>query len=101
MIMAITDQESTNALVSTPGALGGATLSEIISENRPVNVLSLNGVPPSIKTIADGSYPLVKSFYLVTTSKSPKEARQFAEFVRSPAGGRILAKSGNLVIPAK
>jgi phosphate transport system substrate-binding protein len=101
MIMAITDQESTDALVRTPGALGGATLSEIISGNRPVNVLSFNGVNPGIKTIADGSYPLVKSFYLVTTPKSPAEARQFAEFVRSYAAGRILAKSGNLAIPAK
>lgn len=101
MIMAITDQESTDALVRTPGALGAATLSEITSENRAVNVLSFNGVKPGIKSIADGSYPLVKSFYLVTTSKSPKEARQFAEFVRSPAAGKILAKSGNLAIPAK
>lgn len=101
MIMAITDQESTDALVRTPGALGAATLSEITSENRAVNVLSFNGVKPGIKSIADGSYPLVKSFYLVTTSKSPAEARQFAEFVRSPAAGKILAKSGNLAIPAK
>jgi phosphate transport system substrate-binding protein len=101
MIMAITDQESTDALVRTPDALGAATLSEIISENRPVNVLSFNGEQPGIKNIADGSYPLVKSFYLVTTQKSPKEAREFAEFVRSHAAGSILTKSGNLAIPAK
>jgi phosphate transport system substrate-binding protein len=101
MIVAITDQESTDAVVRTPGALGGGTLNEIISENRPVNVLSFNGVQPGVKSIANGSYPLAKSFYLVTTPKSPPEARQFAEFVRSPVAGRILTKSGNLIVKAK
>jgi len=98
MILAVTDQESTDALARTPGALGSATLCEIISENRPVNILSFNGVKPGIKTMADNSYPLVKSFYLVTTPKTPPEARQFAEFVRSPAAGRILTKTGSLVV---
>ncbi|MDD2733305.1 MAG: substrate-binding domain-containing protein [Desulfuromonadaceae bacterium] len=98
MIRAITDQESTDALVRTPGALGCATLGEIISENRPVNILSFNGVKPGIKTAADGSYPLVKSIYLLTTAKTPAAARQFAEFVRSPAAGTILTKNGNLAV---
>lgn len=100
MIMAITDQESIDAVIRTPGALGGGTLTEIISENRPVNVLSLNGVKPDTKTISDKSYPLVKSFYLVTTPKSPVEIRRFADFVRSPEARRILAATGNLVVGA-
>lgn len=101
MIMAITDQEATNAVIRTPGALGWGTLTEINSENRPVNLLSFNGVKPSIKASADSSYPLVKVFYLVTTAKTPAKARQFAEFVRSPAGRRILISTGNLVVAAK
>lgn len=101
MILAITDQEAVDAVARTPGALGWSTLSEIISENRPVNILSFNGVQPSAKTIADSSYPLVKSFYLVTTPKTPAAARQFAKFVRSPAAGRILTKSGHMVVKVK
>ena len=101
MIMAITDQESMDAVIRTPGALGGGTLTEIISENRPVNMLSLNGVQPDVKTIADNSYPLVKSFYLVTTPKSPAEIRRFTGFVRSPDARRILSATGNLVVEAK
>jgi len=98
MILAVTDQESTDALARTPGALGSATLCEIISENRPVNVLSFNGVKPGSKSMADNSYPLVKSFYLVTTPKTPAEARHFAEFVRSPVAGRILTKTGSMTV---
>lgn len=97
MIIAITDQESTEAVIKTPGALGGATLTEIVSHNWPVQVLSFNGVQPSVETIADRSYPLVKSLYLVTTPNTPAAAQQFADFVRSPEGGKILARSGNLV----
>jgi phosphate transport system substrate-binding protein len=101
MIVAITDQESSDAVARTPGALGGATLCEIISENRSVNILSLNGIKPSVNAIADRSYPLVKTLYLVTTPKTPAAARQFAEFVRSPAARKILTKNGNLVVEAK
>lgn len=101
MIVAITDQEATEAVIKTPGAMGAATLNEIISENRPVNVLSFNGIKPSVKSISDKSYPLAKTFYLVTTPKTSKETRQFTEFVRSPAARSILMKTGNLVAPAK
>jgi phosphate transport system substrate-binding protein len=101
MIMAVTDQESTDALVRTPGALGCATLGEIISENRPVNILSFNGVKPGVDTVAAGSYPLVKSLYLLTTAQTPGAARQFAEFVLSPAASKILTKSGNMVVKVK
>jgi accessory colonization factor AcfC len=51
--------------------------------------------------MANSSYPLFKTFYLVTTQKSSAEARQFAEFVRSPAAGRILKKTGHLAEIAK
>ena len=101
MIMALTDQEATDAVVKTPGALGCATFSEIVSEKRSVSILTFNGVKPDIKNIANGSYPLVKSFYLVTTSKTPSAARRFTEFVQSPAVARILSESGNMPVPAK
>lgn len=101
MITAITDQEATDAVARTPGALGCSTLAEIISEKRHVNVLSLNGVKPGGTTIADKSYPLVKSLYLVTPPKAMPEARHFAEFVCSSAARSILSKNGNVVVKAK
>jgi phosphate transport system substrate-binding protein len=101
MILAITDQESTDAVARTPGALGSATLSEIFSGNLKLNVLSFNGVESHAGTMANSSYPLFKTFYLVTTLKSSAEARQFAEFVRSPAAGRILKKTGHLAAAVK
>lgn len=101
MIQAISDQESTDAVVKTPGALGCATLSEIISEKRPVNILTFNGVKPDVKNIANGSYPLFKSMYLVITPKTPPAAREFALFVNSRSAERILSASGNLPVTSK
>ena len=97
MIIAITDQESTAAVAKTPGALGCATLTEILSHNLPLNVLSFNGVQPSAKALADHSYSLAKSLYLVTTPHTPPAARQFADFIFSPAGREILTRTENLV----
>ncbi len=101
MIVAITDQESTAAVAKTPGALGCATLTEILSQNARLNVLTLNGVQPSAKTLADRTYPMIKTLSLVTTPHTPAAARQFAEFVRSPAGRDILVRTENLVPEAE
>lgn len=101
MNWAISDQESTDAVVKTPGALGGATLSEIVSEKRPVNILTYHGVKPDIKNIANGTYPLNKSFYLVTTSRTSPAARHFVNFVQSKAAGRILSGAGNMPVTAE
>jgi phosphate transport system substrate-binding protein len=101
MVTALTDQESTETIANTPGALGGAALTEIISENRQVNILAFNGVQATVKAIIDKSYPLFKSISLVTTAKTTLEARQFTEFVRSPDAARILTKNGNLAVAVK
>lgn len=101
MIMAITDQENANMLEKIPGAFGGIALTQLLSEKRQVNILSFNGVKPGLKTIADGSYPLVKALFLVTTPKTPPAARQFLDFIRSSEGRRILVKYGNLVVEGK
>jgi len=101
MIVAVTDQDSADAVEKTPGALGGGTLTQVLSEGRRVKVLSFNGIKPSVSALEDGSYPLFKAFSMVTAPKTSPPARQFAEFVRSKAGGKILTENGNLVMEAR
>lgn len=97
-IIALTDRESAEAVAATPGAIGTSTLTQIATEKLPLKVLAFDGAIPNLTSISTGSYRLYKPLYLVTTSRITPAARQFAEFVRSPAGDRILAQSGNLVI---
>jgi len=98
MILAATDVESDETVAKTPGALGASTLTQLMTGKLPMKMLSFNGVKPSLKAIADGTYPLQKTLWLVTVPNTSAAARQFVEFVRSPAGRKILANSGNLAV---
>jgi phosphate transport system substrate-binding protein len=96
MMVAVTDHDSLDAIAKMPGSLGGATLTEILTEKRAVRALSFNGVAPTLKNLAEGSYPLAKSYYLVTGEHPTAQARDFAAFVRSPKARPILRRCGNL-----
>ncbi len=95
--IAVHDQENADLLERLPGSFGTGTLCQILSEKRDVNILSVNGVKPSVKTLADGSYPYYKDLYLITGPKSSPLARQFIDFVFSPSGRSILSRTGHLV----
>ena len=92
MKIAITDVESADAVEAIKGALGMSTLALLISEKRALKVLSLNGVMPSPKTIADGSYPCFKSIYVITGAKPTELTQKFAAFLGS-ASGRDLSRT--------
>jgi phosphate transport system substrate-binding protein len=46
MIIAVSNQESDDAVAKVPGAFGGTTLVQIETEKRPLKMLSFNGIPP-------------------------------------------------------
>ena len=95
--IAVNDQENATLLERLPGSFGTATLCQIISEKRKLNVLSLNGVKPSLRTLANGNYPYFKELYMITGPKSAPQVQQFMDFVFSPSGQSILGKTGHLV----
>lgn len=101
MQIAVTDGDSADAIETVQGALGTSTLALIISEKRSLKALSLNGVMPSPKTIADGSYPYFKSMYAITGHKPSELTQQFVSFVLSGPGRNILAQLGYWVVEAK
>jgi phosphate transport system substrate-binding protein len=93
----VTDQDAASDLEKMPGSLGASTLAQILSEKRQIKALTLNGVVPSAKALADGSYPLHKQLLLITGPKTPPQGHDFVAFVRSPAGREILAQNGHWV----
>ena len=98
--MAMTDQDSADAIESIPGALGTSTLALILSERRALKALSWDNVIPTAGTIADGSYAHFKSFYMVTRPKPSEAAEKFIAFVLSPEGSKILTRLGHWVVKA-
>lgn len=97
MSIAITDEESANLIESTPGAIGSSTTCLILAEKRPLKALSVRGIAASAKSIADGSYPWFKSFFIVNKLDATPAARAFADFVVSPRAQPIIAKVGYLM----
>mgnify|MGYP003336752282 CR=1 FL=1 len=101
LLVAVTAQECAMALEGHAGSFGPSTLGLILSENRKLKALRINGIEPSAGTLAAGIYPYYKSLYVVTTSKTPDAARKFIAFAQSQAGRKILSQTGNLVPPFK
>ncbi|GFO67924.1 hypothetical protein GMLC_15030 [Geomonas limicola] len=95
--IAVTDQDCADAVATIPGALGTATLTQIITEKQPVKLLKYSGVPPTLDNLNAGRYPLFTTLYLATHPTPRPPVRLFQEFVLSVAGRRILATSGNLL----
>ena len=95
--IAINDQENADLLERLPGSFGAGGLCQLISEKRTLNILSLNGVEPSVRTLANGTYPYFKDHYIITGPRSSPLVRQFIDFVFSSSGLSILGKTGHLV----
>jgi len=96
--MADTDQDNADALEQLPGSLGTATLTQIMTENRAIRALALDGVAPALQSLAAGRYHYFKTLHLVTGRNPSPLARDFVAYIRSPAGQAVLAGSGNLAI---
>lgn len=94
--VAHTDQDAADQIETMPGGLGTATLALILSERRQLKALDLNGIRPSEATVADGSYPMTKSYYFVTTAAPNPLTVRFLEFVQSPQGQALLRQTGHV-----
>jgi phosphate transport system substrate-binding protein len=101
MLKAITDQENTNLIMKTPGAIGFSTLTQVQSEKSILKILLLNSVRPGLDTLADGSYPHAKKLSMITAKKPSPEVRQFLDFVLSMKGQAILRKTGNVPLHSR
>lgn len=99
LTVAMTDQDSADAIERTPGSIGTTTLALVESEKRRIRVLSLAGVVPSTAAVRNGSYPHTKTFFLVTGPNPSPAAARFIRFVLSPAGKSILSRVGCVPLP--
>lgn len=64
-----------------------------------VKLLKIEGVAPTVENIENGSYPLASSFYAVTRSDASPETRALLDWICSPQGQELVAKSGYTPLP--
>jgi phosphate transport system substrate-binding protein len=92
-----TDQEAAEDLEKIAGAIGPTTLSLILTEDRKLRALKIDGKEPTAKNLASGAYPYFKRLFLVMGNQRPAAAHLFIAFVLSPAGHKVLAEHGHWV----
>lgn len=95
MILAVTDSDSADQVENVPGAFATSTLALVLSENRNLNVLSLDGVKPTSQTLANATYTATKDMYAVTSANASSGTRQFLQFLSLPIGVKILKNTGH------
>ncbi len=98
MIVALTDQEAADKVGEIPGAFGISTLCQVVSEARPLKIVSLDGVQPTLDLVENGRYPYVRLFRLVTPLQPAPHVQEFIRFILSETGAGILKTNGSLPV---
>jgi phosphate transport system substrate-binding protein len=81
------------AIALDPAGLGLSTLAGV-NANKGIKMLSVEGVPPSVATVTDASYPLYITLYLANRADSPKRDAidRFSAFLATPPAKDILRR---------
>lgn len=84
-------------IASTPGAVGYVSFDVL---NDTVCALSLDGVEATAERVKTGSYPLCRSFLLVTKGALEEQSRQVQEifaYLQTEEGGKLMRDAGLIV----
>lgn len=93
------DPQLVEMLDRYPTSLGFLNRSALGACRTAVVPLALDGVAPSAENLATGRYPLWIEFGLIHREDGPTPAgKAFIDFIRSPAGTRILRDHGILPV---
>jgi len=87
---------STEAVKQDPNAMGFISLANL---DNTVKALKIDGVTPSVSTVADGSYKLQRPFLFLTKGEPTGVVKNFIDWVLSPEGQTIV--KSEKVVPAK
>jgi len=62
--------------------------------NERVKAVQIDGVAPSVENIKSGTYKIVRPFLFVFRSKPRGAAKEFLDYILSPAGQKLLVQEG-------
>ncbi len=88
------EPDMVEGLMSTPGSLGYFSLGYGLSEDVPVNYLSLDGVEPTVANIENGSYEMVRPLGVVAAEPMSEETKSFLEWAQSEEARTLAREQG-------
>ncbi len=86
------DLDTLDMVERIPGAMAPSTLGLVSTRGKNLRVLPLDGLTPSAKALANGSYPWSKSLYVVIGKAPGPVVKGFVDFLRSPRAREILLR---------
>lgn len=93
---------STSVMMTTitenKAAIGYISLGSL---NDTVKAVKIDGAEPSVKTVENGSYKIVRPFNIVTKDKLTKQAQDFENFIMSAEGQKVVEDNGYIKIDKK
>lgn len=93
--VAQTDQANLDLAEKLEGSFASSTFAAVISEERRLKPIALDGVMPDVASVENGSYPHVRTLHLVTAPSTSEAGHAFVAFACSPRAHRILAGCGS------
>lgn len=95
----IAETNSTSVMMQTVAgdeyAIGYISLGSL---DDTVKAVSIDGVAPSIETVADGSYSISRPFNIVTTDELSDAAQDFVNFIMSADGQAVVEENGQISV---
>lgn len=70
-----------------------------LSGSSGIKALKINGVTPTIETVQNGTYPISRFLYMITKGQPEGLTKDFIDFVKSPAGQKIVEEHGFVKLP--
>ncbi|MBS3822062.1 MAG: solute-binding protein [Planctomycetes bacterium] len=95
-------KEGMSAVMTNPNAIGYVSIgpaAAVAEKGAPIKLLELDGVVATTDNVANGSYPLCRSLYVLTKGQPAGEVAEFIEYLLGTDGQAIVAEHG--YIPAK
>lgn len=86
-----------SSVAGDPGAIGYVSLGSL-GPDAAVAVVPVDGVTPTAATVRDGSYPVARSFCLVTAGGLDPAAADFAAFALSAEGQAVVGEAGYVAV---
>ncbi len=88
-VVAPSEQAVVEYVAAHPNAIGYVSMNQVTSQ---VRVLAVEGLRPTPRTVGDGSYPLSRELWLVTSEPAPDAVQAFLDFALGPAGQQIVGR---------
>lgn len=96
--IAATDQDNLTLAERVAGSLAGSSLTQMLTEERSLRLIPIDGVTPSVTALESGAYPFGKLLYFVVPATKKKGTERFIAFINSSRGQQVLRATGNLLV---